>query len=100
MSLVAEILDALDALTDAADPLAEVAAVQRLERLVHRTRAGIVRNALASMTYEQVGGALGMTRQGVAKAFPRAADQRHHAGLRLPCEPCAGPCRIDDGASR
>lgn len=86
MSLVVEIGDALDALTEAADPLDECAAVARLEQLVRRARDGIVENALASATYGAVGRALGMTRQGVAKAFPRARDYRHHAGLRLPCE--------------
>lgn len=76
MSLVTEIGDALDALANADDPLSEVAAVDRLERLVRRARAGIVRHAIAATSYTAVGRQLGMSRQGVAQAFPKARTGR------------------------
>lgn len=79
MSLVDEIGDALDALTEAADPLAEVAAADHLERLVRRARASIVRHAIAATSYSAVARRLGMTRQGVAQAFPNART-RERAG--------------------
>jgi hypothetical protein len=94
-SLVVQIGDALDALADATDPIGEVAAVDRLERLVRRARAGIVRNAIAATTYTEVGRALGMTRQGVAKAFPRARDDPR---TPAPCSRLRGQPRIDPPA--
>jgi hypothetical protein len=77
MPLVDEIGDALDALLDAPDPLAEVAAVDKLERLVRRARAGIVRHAITATSYSAVARSLGMSRQGVARAFPGVVRTPH-----------------------
>lgn len=77
MSLVDEICEALDALTEAPDPLAEVSAVDQLDRLVRQARARVIRHAIAATgSYTAVARQLGMSRQRVAQAFPKARTGR------------------------
>lgn len=64
--------DALDELISAETALDELAAVQRLESLVTRAKAAIVRQCLEEHSYRAVGDILRISRQAVAARHPKA----------------------------
>lgn len=65
-----EIRTALDAVEQAKTQLDELAALARLDRLVRQATSDMVAAALATYTPTEVGRALGVSRQAIAKRRP------------------------------
>jgi hypothetical protein len=64
--------------------------------ITHKPCRGCVTTAHTEFPGLPISGSAGAKEIRAALAKAVEADERAHAGLGIPCTPCAGPCTIDD----